>query len=74
MGTASLAELRSIPLHPTKHDGVIDGYLSLARSCFDITITQGIAKIPPYASDDDLTRQVTPLKKRRLVHERSPVV
>jgi len=70
----ALVEFGRIALYPPKYHGVIDGCPSFSQQFFDIPITQRIAEIPPYATDDDLTSKVTPFEERGLVHEKSPVI
>ena len=59
MGATPLVELGSLALAPPKYGGVVDGDTSFPQQCFDITLTQGLAQIPPYATHEDLTRTVT---------------
>ena len=66
MGPIALVEFGRLALNPTKHGGVIDGDASFPQQFFAITITQGIAQIPPHATHDDLPRKVTPFEERGL--------
>ena len=74
MGAPSFIEFRRIALHPPQYSGVSDGDPAFPQQFFAITITQGIASIPPHAAYNDCTNKVTPFEEWGLNPKRSPVI
>jgi hypothetical protein len=67
----ALVQDRSVSQDPASNRGVIDAQTTLYHHLFQISITERIAKIPPYAQHDHLILKVPSLEYRRPVPSHS---
>ena len=69
MGAAAFVQLRAILQHPEVDRTVVNRQVPLCHHLLQISITQGIAAVPPDIEQNDFGLKVLPLKQRGIRHE-----